>query len=83
MESKTKNRISRRGFLQVGGAGALAAGVTGTILLQDSHAQANGKWDREVDIVVVGGGAAGSAAALFAHDAKAEVVIIENRATRS
>lgn len=35
------------------------------------------RWDREVDIVVVGTGAAGSSAALFAHEDGAEVLVLE------
>lgn len=37
-----------------------------------------GKWDREVDVVIVGYGGAGSAAAIEAHDAGAEVLILES-----
>ena len=35
------------------------------------------QWDREVDVVVVGFGAAGAAAAITAHDAGAKVLILE------
>jgi len=35
------------------------------------------KWDMEVDVVVVGWGAAGTATAVTAHDAGAEVLILE------
>jgi succinate dehydrogenase/fumarate reductase flavoprotein subunit len=39
---------------------------------------ANGQvWDMEIDVVVVGFGGAGAAAAIEAHDAGAEVIIIE------
>ncbi|MBU2647493.1 FAD-binding protein [bacterium] len=36
------------------------------------------KWDREVDVLIVGYGGAGSAAAIEAHDAGAEVLILES-----
>ena len=35
------------------------------------------KWDKEADVVVVGYGLAGAVAALEAHDAGAEVIILE------
>lgn len=35
------------------------------------------EWDREVDVVVVGFGGAGAAAAIEAHDAGANVLILE------
>ena len=34
------------------------------------------KWDREVDVVVVGFGAAGAATAITAHDAGARVFML-------
>ncbi|MGE3540931.1 MAG: FAD-dependent oxidoreductase, partial [Candidatus Tectimicrobiota bacterium] len=34
-------------------------------------------WDREADVVVVGFGAAGAAAAITAHDAGARVILLE------
>ncbi|WP_432837994.1 FAD-dependent oxidoreductase [Dactylosporangium sp. CA-092794] len=36
------------------------------------------KWDREVDIIVVGGGNAGLPAAIVAHDNGAETIIVES-----
>jgi 3-oxosteroid 1-dehydrogenase len=39
--------------------------------------EAPARWDRVVDVVVVGSGAAGLAAATFAHDGGAEVLVIE------
>lgn len=36
-----------------------------------------GKWDHEADVVVVGTGAAGSSAALFAHERGARVIMVE------
>jgi fumarate reductase flavoprotein subunit len=35
------------------------------------------KWDYETDVVVIGAGGAGLSAAIAAHDAKAEVIILE------
>lgn len=38
------------------------------------------RWDMETDVVVIGYGGAGAAAALAAHDAKAEVLVLEKMA---
>ena len=37
------------------------------------------KWDYEADVVVVGYGTAGAAAAITAHDAGAEVLVLEKQ----
>jgi 3-oxosteroid 1-dehydrogenase len=71
------SRISRRTFLKVGGAGALAAGTAGSVVFEQSSAHGRVAWDKEADVVVVGSGAAGCAAALFAHETKASVVLLE------
>ena len=39
-------------------------------------------WDKEVDVVVVGFGAAGGVSAITAHDAGAKVLLIENMPNR-
>jgi 3-oxosteroid 1-dehydrogenase len=39
--------------------------------------EAPARWDRVVDVVVVGSGAAGLAAATFAHDGGADVLVVE------
>lgn len=44
--------------------------------MERSNAQ---RWNREVDVVVVGTGAAGSSAALFAHKKGLEVLVLEKR----
>jgi succinate dehydrogenase/fumarate reductase flavoprotein subunit len=67
---------NRRAFLK-GSAGAGAAAVAG---LAPEQAKAEGvpaKWDKVVDVVIVGTGHAGLAAAITAVDAGAKVVILE------
>ena len=69
--------VNRRAFLK-GSAATGAAGVAGG--LTPSLAKAEGvpaKWDKEVDVVIVGTGHAGLAAAITAADAGAKVVILE------
>ncbi|MCX5915123.1 MAG: FAD-binding protein, partial [Deltaproteobacteria bacterium] len=39
-----------------------------------------GKWDLEYDVVVIGWGSAGTAAAVTAHDQGAKVLILEKMA---
>ena len=59
---------------------AVAAGVVGGGLLIPSPlraVEAPKKWDRETDVVIVGTGYAGLAAAIVAHDAGAKVLLIE------
>jgi len=74
-------RVSRRGFLKASGAGAaVAAGSIGAIPFTSSRAFAQQQWDEEVDVVVVGSGAAGFAAAITAQHLGGEVVILEKGA---
>lgn len=59
--------LSRRRFIASSGA-ALAGGVASAIVpYSHSVAATTGVWDKEVDVVVVGCGPAGAAAALFAE----------------
>lgn len=72
--------VSRRSFLTAAGIGA--AGIIGASMLpgcsNEKGASAKGDaWDLETDIVVVGSGAAGVAAAVTAIEEGAEVVMVE------
>ena len=74
-----KKDLNRRSFIKSAalGAGALAFGG---VIISSPKAEAavkEGKWDRTVDVVVVGYGGAGAAAAIAAADAKAKVLILE------
>ena len=80
MSQEEKNQISRRGFLK--GLAAGSAGLAGAGLLSgcqggSSSAGVPSKWDEEVDVVVVGTGFAGLAAAIEAHNEGAVVKILE------
>ncbi len=70
-------RVSRREFLRLAGVAAAAAGATTLPGVRDAHAEDAPKFDMEVDVVVVGSGAAGSVAAIFAHEAGAKVALVE------
>ena len=78
MTRASSNTPSRRTFLkQVSGAAAIP------LLAKFSPVSAASidQWDTEVDVVVIGSGAAGFSAALFADDAGADVVILEKGPT--
>jgi hypothetical protein len=75
--------ISRRNFLKKGaaaGAGATAIGVGAAALTglgtQEVTAQVP-RWDRTVDVVIVGAGAAGLPAAIRARDRRGTVLVVE------
>lgn len=75
-------RVSRRSFLRAAGAGtALTAGATtlgfGALPFSASRAAAQGEWDQEADIVVVGSGAAAFSAAVTAQSLGNSVIMLE------
>lgn len=71
--------LSRRNFIKttaVGVGGTVLAGLdTKDVRAQDTPLVDN--WDKETDVVVVGYGGAGAVAAITAHDAGAEVIVLE------
>lgn len=75
----TTTSAPRRRFLQT--AGVAAGAALGALALPRSAEAAAAplpkKWDTTTDVVVVGSGFAGLAAAIEARDAKADVVVIE------
>ena len=77
-----KRSISRRNFLKTAGGVAAIAGLTASgIPMMAENAQAAEalpkKWDETYDVVVIGSGFAGLAAAIEARNAGATVVVID------
>lgn len=79
---KKRSTVSRRDLIK--GAAVGAAAVAGASALGGcggaapaSASNVPSKWDQEFDVVVVGSGAAGFAAAITAADAGASVVLLE------
>ena len=74
MANKSK-LLDRRNFLRGSiAAGGLAGGLAPQLAKADA---APAKWDKEVDVLIVGTGHSGLAAAITATDAGAKVVMIE------
>ena len=92
-----KAYLSRRSFLKGAGSASIAGifGITGATLAASTLAACTptddpvppnqddtNQWDKEVDIIVVGFGGAGGAAAIEAYDNQAgEILILEKTAT--
>ncbi len=84
MEEKKKQKITRRNFLKNAGGAVAAASIIGGLSLSASEAEAAllpKKWDETYDVVVIGSGFAGLAAAYEAKKAGASVVILEKMRT--
>src|SRR5438445_2905791 len=76
-DPENKKRLSRRDFVKTAGAGVGAAALSG---LAAEYAEAQGRpphWDKQVDIVVVGAGAAGLPAAIEASENGASVILMD------
>jgi succinate dehydrogenase/fumarate reductase flavoprotein subunit len=75
-QSDANGHVDRRSFLRSGAAVVgSAAALTG--LDKPAAAAEPIKWDREVDVVVIGAGASGLPAAIAARDGGASVIILE------
>jgi succinate dehydrogenase/fumarate reductase flavoprotein subunit len=66
--------ISRRAFLSTGAAGVGAAALVGA---SANEAKAQVKWELSADVVVIGAGVSGLAAAITARDAGASVISVD------
>ena len=86
-DRKNQKSLTRRNFLKTAGGAAAVAGLATTgIPLMTSQAQAAcdalpKKWDETYDVVVIGSGFAGLAAAYEAKKGGASVVILEKMRT--
>lgn len=78
-DEETK-RVERREFVKQAaamGTAVAAAEVLGALAPAHARAAVQEKWDDEADVIIVGTGAAGFAAAIEANDAGAGVLMIE------
>jgi succinate dehydrogenase/fumarate reductase flavoprotein subunit len=73
MNAKNK---TRRDFVKTGAAAGVGARAFAGLLPEPANAQEM-IWDREFDVVVVGAGAGGMAAAIAARDEGASVILVE------
>ncbi len=78
MPPERANGVSRRDFLALAGAACalLSASACATLAATPDGA-GTAAFDRETDVVVVGTGAAGAVAALYAHERGAQVLVLE------
>jgi len=80
-DSEFNKELTRRGFIKAGtiGTGAIALGLmSGEAMAQEPKPK---KWDRTFDVVVIGSGGAGLAAAVTAADKGASVIVLEKMPT--
>jgi urocanate reductase len=81
MATESKSEMSRRSFLKGTALGVAAIAGTGVLAGCAPKAATTSnvpeKWDKETDVVVVGYGGAGAAAAIGAREAGSEVLILE------
>ena len=77
----SEKKMDRREFMKVSGGTVLGAGlVAGGLISGSKRAEAApmpDKWDEEFDVVVIGTGFAGTAAAIDAHKGGAKTVVFE------
>ena len=69
--------ITRRGFVSAAGTAVAASAIAGTAIAEEAPAV---EWACETDVVVIGYGGAGAAAAIEARAAGAEVIVLEKDA---
>jgi 3-oxo-5alpha-steroid 4-dehydrogenase len=82
MRNRTTPQITRRDFVKGAAASVAAAAAAGTVMAGCSPAAPAGlpkKWDQEADVIVVGFGGAGAAAAIEARKAGAKVLVLERK----
>src|SRR5262245_14887766 len=72
----TQSNLSRRNFLKSGAAAGGAAALS-TLAASEANAQANVRWTRTADVVIVGAGVSGLSAAIEAAENGASVIAID------
>jgi fumarate reductase flavoprotein subunit len=80
MSPKNQRTISRRDFVKgavVTGGAMASAGLFAGCQSAPKNPNAPAKWDKEADVVVVGGGGTGVAAAISAAESGAKVILLE------
>ena len=80
-EQEDKKGLTRRSLIKGAVAGAGAIALSGFGAKEVKAVPPPKKWDKEADVVIVGSGFAGLAAALTAHDARAKVLVLEKQRT--
>ncbi len=70
-------RTSRRAFLKNAGAATLAMAASVGVGQTIAHAEEPGEWDAQADVVIVGAGAGGLAAAALLTQAGKSVIVME------
>ena len=77
MQAPSVESCSRRSFVAVTSASLAAVAACAAPALAEEAPATTDAWDRESDVVIVGGGAAAFAAAFEAARAGAEVLLLE------
>lgn len=75
-----KNCLTRRNFVKSAGSLALLSGLASAGILaasKEANAAIPRKWNRTADIIIVGAGGAGLAAAISSAEAGAKVLVVE------
>src|SRR5262245_37341657 len=72
-----KSRFTRRDFLKTAGAAAGATALAGNRAEEVAAQAPRAGWQRQVDVVVIGSGAAGLPAAIAAREAGSSVIVVE------
>ena len=76
-EKRREKELTRRSFMKGATVGAGAMALTAGNMTDAIAATPRQKWDKEADVIVIGFGGTGAAAAIVAHDAGAKVLVIE------